>query len=213
MIKAIFFDFDGVVVESTGIKTNAFARLFAPEGEEAAKKAVAYHLLNAGVSRYEKFRYIYKEILRRPLSEEQFRLLCDTFAGFVKDEVIRAPQVKGALEFIEANASRYKFFIISATPQEEMEEIAEKRGIRRFFGAICGAPKSKHDAVREILSKEGITAQSAVYVGDALSDLSAAKDNGVTFIARIHDNKDIFADIDCVKIRDLTELGNIVDRL
>ena len=55
MIKAIIFDFDGVLVESLDIKTRAFAKLFGPEGPDMAKRVVDYHLQNGGVSRYEKF--------------------------------------------------------------------------------------------------------------------------------------------------------------
>lgn len=213
MIKVIFLDFDGIVVESTGIKTEAFARLFASEGEEAARKIVEYHMQNSGVSRYEKFRFIYKEILGRPLNEAESLSLGETFSRFVKDEVVQAPYVKGALEFIKKNSSKYKFFIISATPQEEIEEIIAKRGINRFFKAIYGSPKEKIEAVREALRIEGIGAQSAVYVGDALSDFWAADSNNVKFIARIHDNENIFQDIDCLKVKDLRGIEAILANL
>lgn len=42
------FDFDGVIVESADIKTNAFAELFEREGKDAEEKVVEYHLKNAG---------------------------------------------------------------------------------------------------------------------------------------------------------------------
>ena len=72
MIKAIIFDFDGVIVESVDIKTKAFARLFEHEGKVVVEKVVDYHLRNGGVSRFDKFRYFFNEILRRPLSDQQF---------------------------------------------------------------------------------------------------------------------------------------------
>lgn len=210
MIKGIFLDFDGVIVESTEIKTKAFARLFALEGQEIAGKVIEYHLRNAGVSRYEKFRFIYKEILRRPLSEEELQALCYMFGRFVKEDVVKAPYVKGAFEFIKKYARGYKLFIISATPQEEIVGIAEKKGIKHFFTAIYGSPKQKYDAVREVLNGEKIEAQEALYIGDALSDFLAAKDNGVRFIARMRDNEDIFKDIDCLKVKDLVDFSAIL---
>lgn len=213
MIKGIFFDFDGVIVESTEIKTKAFARLFAPEGREIAGKVIEYHLRNAGVSRYEKFKFIYKEILRRPLSEEELQALCYTFGRFVKDDVVSAPYVKGALEFIKKHARERKLFIVSATPQEEIVEITEKKGIKQFFTAICGSPKKKSDAVRDILNGEKIEAPKALYVGDALSDFLAAQDNGVRFIARVRDNEDVLKDIDCLKVKDLTDFSAILAQL
>src|SRR3989304_1573816 len=56
MIRAIIFDFDGVIVESVDIKTKAFARLFEHEGKVVVEKVVDYHLKNGGVSRFDKFR-------------------------------------------------------------------------------------------------------------------------------------------------------------
>lgn len=214
MIRTIFFDFDGVIVESVDIKTRAFAKLFEHEGEGIVKKVVSYHLNNAGVSRYEKFRYIYKEILKRFLSDEEFEMLCKKFAASVMDGVIKAPYVEGAKEFLENYSMEYKCFIVSATPQEEIEEISQKRHVRHFFKAVYGAPAKKNDVVRDILVKENINPCNAVYVGDAMSDYLAAKENNVVFIARVtNDNNLLFKDLDCIKLNSLVELEGIVNSI
>ena len=211
MVRTIFFDFDGVIVESVDIKTRAFAKLFEHEGEGIVKKVVSYHLNNAGVSRYEKFRYIYKEILKRFLSDEEFEMLCKKFAASVMDGVIKAPYVEGAKEFLENYSQAYKCFVVSATPQEEIEGIIQKRHIRHFFKAVYGAPAKKNDAVKTILVKENIDPCNAVYVGDAMSDYLAAKENRVAFIARvISDNSLIFKDLDCIKLNDLMNLKEAI---
>ena len=51
-IKAIIFDFDGVIVESLDIKTGAFKKLYEVFSEEIATKVVNHHLINGGISRY-----------------------------------------------------------------------------------------------------------------------------------------------------------------
>jgi len=68
MIRAIAFDFDGVLVESVDVKNRAYARLFEKEGAELVRSILTYHLKNGGVSRFVKFQTIYREILERPLS-------------------------------------------------------------------------------------------------------------------------------------------------
>jgi phosphoglycolate phosphatase-like HAD superfamily hydrolase len=207
MPEIIFFDFDGVIVESVDIKTRAFYQLFEIEGEDVARRVVDYHLKNAGVSRYDKFRYIYREILSRPLKEEEFYMLCDRFAGIVMENVVRAPYVKGAEEFLENYAADYKCFIVSATPQEEIEEIIYRRRIGHFFKAVYGAPAKKNDVVRDSIVRENTDSCNAVYVGDAMSDYLAAKENKVAFIARLtNDNSRIFKDLDCLKLNDLMNL-------
>ena len=43
MIRAIVFDFDGVLVESVDTKTKAYAGFFEDEGEEVVRKVVEVH--------------------------------------------------------------------------------------------------------------------------------------------------------------------------
>jgi phosphoglycolate phosphatase-like HAD superfamily hydrolase len=220
MIHAIFFDFDGVLVESVDIKTKAFAKLFESEGKDIVEKVVDYHLKNAGISRFEKIRYIYQNMLKRDLSEKIFDDFCQQFSHLVVDEVVSAPYVKGAKEFLDGYADKYMCFVASATPQDEMEEIIKRRQMQGYFKGIYGSPKKKGDIVRERLaaytsvhSPQSTVSQSFVYVGDALSDYKAAKDNSVHFISRINNNETIFASIDCLKIKDLTNLKTILDSM
>ncbi len=213
MIKVIIFDFDGVIADSVDIKTKAFGELFEEEGGDIAGRVVDYHLKNTGVSRYDKFRYIYKNMLKRELSDEKFRELCSRFEALVAENVIKAPFIKGAREFLEGHSGEYACFVASATPQKEIEDIIRKKGISGHFKGIFGAPFKKSDAVKEIISRQRAKPGEVLYVGDAMSDHSAAKDNGVNFIARTNDNEGIFAGIDCLKISDLSGLRSMLDSL
>ena len=213
MIKTIIFDFDGVIVESVDIKTAAFAELFAKEGKDAVKRIVEYHLVNAGISRYEKFKHIYQEILKRGLSEYEFKQLCDRFSELVMGAVVRAPYVKGAKEFLELWYKKYKCFVASATPEAEMQEIVRMKGLVKYFVGVYGAPKKKADVVKDVIERYHVQPGEIAYVGDAMSDYEAASANGIHFIARIDNNEIIFAGKDCIKMTDLSGLGNIVDKM
>lgn len=210
MIRVIIFDFDGVIVESMDIKTRAFAELFAGESDEVVRNIVAYHLANGGVSRYDKFRHIYREILRRPLPEEVFAGLCRRFETLVTEAVVAAPCVPGAREFLEEHGRRFRQFVASATPRDELRDIMERKGLISFFEDIFGAPTSKSAAVRAILDRTGEPAEAAVFVGDALSDYEAALANGVRFIVRIHKNEGLFHGMPCERVIDLHRLVPLV---
>ncbi len=206
MIKVVVFDFDGVLVESFDIKTVAFARLFEAEGESVVNSVVEYHRANGGVSRFDKFRYYYREILKRELTEAYFKELCSRFSELVLEEVVKCPFVPGAIEFLNGFSHILPNYITSATPETELMEILMRRDMTGFFRKVFGAPTSKADAIATILEETGFSGHEVVYVGDALADYEAAESNGVHFIARCAPENNMFDAVDCLKLADLTHL-------
>jgi len=184
MIRAIAFDFDGVLVESVDIKNRAYARLFEKEEEELVKSILAYHFKNAGVSRFIKFRTIYQEILERPLSEGELQLLCDRFSRLVVDEVVAAPWVEGAQDFLVKNKDHYTFAIISGTPEDELKQIVRSRAMEPFFDVVLGSPKDKVALLREVMFRFDLNPKEILFIGDAETDWNAARATEVPFFWR-----------------------------
>ena len=124
---------------------------------------------------------------------------------------MNAPYVDGAREFLDKYARQYKCFIASATPQEELEEIIKRRNMSDYFVALYGATKTKTDIVKEIIRNLRLSPEEVVFIGDALSEYKAGRINNVNFIARVSSKNYGFADIDCMKIRNLDNLKSILD--
>lgn len=213
MIKTIFFDFDGVLVESVDIKTEAFGKLFQKEGDAVVQAVLEHHRRNTGVSRFDKFRYIYATILKRKLDDREMERLCSDFERLVVDSVVEAPFVRGAEEFLRAHTKEFDCYVVSATPQQEIEMIIDRRGMAGFFKAVFGSPLSKTEAVARIIKGRPADPRYAVYIGDALSDHRAALENGVKFIARMQGNESVFSGIECMRVRDLTGIKELIDTL
>ena len=184
MIRAIAFDFDGVLVESVDIKNRAYARLFEKEGAELVQSILTYHLRNGGVSRFIKFRTIYREILERPLSEREFQLLCDRFSRLVVEEVVAAPWVEGAQDFLVKNKDRYTFAIISGTPEDELKQIVRSRAMESFFDVVLGSPKEKVALLREVMLRFDLKSEEILFIGDSETDWNAARATKVPFFWR-----------------------------
>lgn len=179
----IFFDFDGVIVDSVDIKTRAFAKLFEDYGEEVVKKVVEYHVQHGGVSRYEKFRYYYKNFLNRDITEKEMEMLDKKFSEFVFYEVLKAPFIPGVLKFLNICYKNNKtMFIVSATPKEEIEKIVEGKSLSKFFKEITGSPSKKAENLAYLIKKYKISPLNSIYFGDAKSDLEAAAKNNVFFV-------------------------------
>jgi beta-phosphoglucomutase-like phosphatase (HAD superfamily) len=181
--NAFIFDFDGVIVDSLDIKTRAFGELFKKYGSEISEKVMDYHRKNGGVSRYEKFKYYYKNLLKKEINQEIIDKLDADFSKLVAKKVIKAPFIPGALRLLNILRKNLKnIFLISATPRKEINMIIKKRDLSRYFVEIKGSPPEKSKNLEMIVKKFELNPRQCVYFGDSREDLKAAKINRVNFI-------------------------------
>ena len=202
----LVLDFDGVILESADIKTRAFRELFSCyPGHVGA--IVAYHEANTGLSRFEKFRHIYRDILGKPLRAEEERVLGDRFSSLVLKEVMRCPFVPGAMEFLRRHSVQRSLFVASGTPEGELRQIVESRGLVSLFRGVYGSPSGKPEILNGILASTQTNRERALFIGDGLSDYMAAKAVGIPFIGRTAPHKSkLFEGLDVPVVADLFEL-------
>ena len=181
--EVIIFDFDGVIVESVGIKDQAFAMLF-QDHPQHLEEIITYHLSHNATIRFEKFRYITENILQQKYTEARAQELQKKYSQFVLTRIIQCPLVKGAEDFLTHFSQVMPLFLASVNPAQEIEEILNKRNLKKFFKKIYAHPWLKKDAILEILRDEDKSQNEAVFIGDSLEDYHAAREAGVFFIGR-----------------------------
>ncbi len=206
---AFILDFDGVIVESTEVKTEAFRTLFADRPNQIGA-ILDLHRRHAGVDRLTKFEMIYRDILREPLDASTTRALADRFAHLVEDAVVARPMVPGAADLLAALADRLPTAVVSATPQAELDRIVDRRGLRRFCRIVRGSPPGKTETVRGLLAAEGWDPAQVLLVGDAEADLEAAQSNGVAFVGRLTPDDPYEFPPETATVRDLIPLAEAV---
>ena len=91
--------------------------------------------------------------------------------------VVDAPLLPGVELLLRTIPYRQTFFVVSATPQGELEEILHKLDLTQCFARIYGAPIRKKDAIQLALAGQGLEPSDCLMIGDALADLEAAKAN------------------------------------
>lgn len=193
MFKLIFWDFDGVIKDSVAVKTKAFVQLFAPYGHEVAEKVRFHHEANGGMSRFDKIPLYLRWAGEEP-SELRVNEFCDQFSQLALQGVIEAPWVPGVESCLRNNPNQQIFVLVSATPQDELEQILRALDLKRCFTNIFGAPTGKKEAIRMTLAAHSINPQECIMIGDALADLEAAQANQVHFLLRRHEtNSGVFA--------------------
>lgn len=202
--QLIFWDFDGVIKDSVEVKTEAFVQLFQPYGVEVAEQVRVHHEANGGMSRFDKLP-LYLRWAGVDPTEDRVREYCEQFGQLALQGVIDAPWVPGAEEYLRTNPHHQIFVIVSATPQEELEQILRALDLRTCFVAVFGASTSKKDAISSTLQSYNISPQHCLMIGDARADWDAAQANHVAFLLRRHaTNGRVFEHDACDSVEDFT---------
>ena len=183
-LELIIFDCDGVILESVDAKTRAFGRVGAEFGQEAADRLVLYHTMHGGVSRSEKFAWLFREFMGREITEVENIALCDRFASYCLEEVCRSELVPGIMDVLTAWKGRVPMYVASGTPHEELSQVLERSGLASFFDGMYGFPPGKADLLRLILEKSGASPSSTVMIGDSATDQHAAEAVNALFYGR-----------------------------
>lgn len=138
-----------------------------------------------GISRIEKIRYAHREFLGIDLTEQALSDLNVRFSGLVEDAVIACPWVPGAEGLLAAVSGTTPTFVVTGTPDDEIQRIVERRGMGSLFTAVRGSPPRKPPIVRELLASHSLQAERCLFVGDARFDFETARETGLDFIGRL----------------------------
>ena len=182
-LRVLILDFDGVVIESNDVKTDAFQHVFArfPEHAEAM---MAFHHAHVSLSRFAKFEHLLALMGRA----DDTALMADIAAEFsrrVIEGMMSVPLVTGAKDFLRKVTLVLPVYLASVTPAEELDLILEQRGLTHWFRDIYGCPPwTKPDAIRDVVVREKVNPGDVLLVGDSAGDQRATHITGIRFLAR-----------------------------
>ena len=185
-LKVIALDFDGTLVESNNIKDRAFETIFS-DWPEHTETMMRWHQRHDSIERREKFRYFVQEVLALPEQNDLIEKLISRFGELTKTAICECPSVKGAENFLEYFSKRIATYLVSATPQQDLNEIIKARGLAGNFKDIYGAPISKIETLKKIMLSENVSVDEILFIGDSPEDHQCAKDLGINFIGRQSD--------------------------
>ena len=93
MIKAIIFDFDGVILESNKAKGLAFVELFKNQDHKFKKQIYEFHINNISKDRDFKIKQITNKIIKGTSTNKNISLLSKKFSKIVIQKVIKSKYI------------------------------------------------------------------------------------------------------------------------
>ena len=175
----LFFDCDGVILNSNKVKTNAFYKIAIKHGKESAKKLVNYHINNGGISRYKKIKFFQNNIIKNN-DLKLYENLVNDYGEIVKKELLETEISKGIFK-IKDFFPNSKLAVISGSDEKELLWLFKKLKIDHIFDTgIFGSPKSKEEIFNQIF-KNSNDIISSIYLGDSKYDFEVSKMYGMDF--------------------------------
>ena len=103
-------------------------------------------------------------------------------------------------------------FLLNHTNHENVHR--RQKGLSKYFQGVYGSPTGKAFWANKIIMQEKLNCETTLFIGDAMSDHEAAKENGLIFVARINnDNKEIFEGVHVdYKVYDLFEFDMLLEK-
>jgi beta-phosphoglucomutase len=190
MLKAILFDFDGILVDTEPLHLQAFQKVLAEEGLPLSERD--YYTKYVGLDDKGCFQAVLSEN-GRPATSETLRCLVDRKAGLfltqLKTHLIVYP---GIAEFVTMAAQRYRLAVVSGALRHEIEYSLEAAGIRRQFEQITAAqdvrngkpdPEGYLHALGQLNQKAPVTAPECLVIEDTVPGIRAAHAAGMRCLA------------------------------
>ena len=191
----LIWDFDGVIKDSVELKGEIFRKLFEDQKIDIKNKIYKHHNVNGGLSRFKKLqKYLDWSSYENTITN--LNLFAKQFSDLLVKEVINANYIEGVENYLRRNHSRQKFFLVTATPEEEILKITNEfmndpmmLEIFEYFKIIIGYPRTKEEGFKLIFNESGIDNPDFVVIGDSLSEYNAAKKYSLKFVLRIDKSK------------------------
>ena len=184
----IVFDCDGVILDSNKVKSRAFYEVAAPYGKDHAQELYDYHEKTQGISRYVKFKYFFEEILHRNDYQKEYEKCLVEYGKLTRERVFAAPFTEGFEEFLKLCPK--KLFVISGTPEVEVQKILHHKGLSDRFDMILGSPQTKYENLERIFEKHDLG--KGLFIGDGKIDYESSHHYGLDFLflSKYSDMKD-----------------------
>jgi beta-phosphoglucomutase len=192
MLRAVIFDFNGIIVDDEPIHFEMFQKVFAEEGIDLSKEA--YYARYLGFDDRGAFSFGYREH-NRPLNHEKLTELIDRKAVYYQEAIRNHVAIfPGVKELVADLANNLPLAVASGALRHEIETILTTVGLIHHFKAIVSAEdiergKPEPDIYLKALAtlnaqyNVAIQASECVVIEDSKEGIKGARRAGMKCLA------------------------------
>jgi len=190
MLKAILFDFDGVLADTEPLHLRAFQKVLAEEG--LALNERDYYAKYVGLDDKGCFQAVLSD--HNPaVTPDMIRRLVERKAKLLLEQLTTNPSIyPGIADFVAVTAQHYRLAIVSGALRHEIEFSLEAAGIRKQFEHITAAQDVQHGkpdpegylhALAHLNRQSPVTASECLVIEDTIPGIQAAHAAGMRCLA------------------------------
>ncbi len=179
-LRAILFDFDGTLVSSTELLCDIFNECLVEQGVEPASRESLRRMIG------EPLDSIFRR-LTNLVDVEQFNksFTAKEIGRHTTEHIALVRDTEPTLKFLRKQ--NYQLGIVTTKETGPVTDLLTDYGLKDFFETIIGRdqvdnPKPDPEPVLLACERLEIKPQEALFVGDSLLDLTAAKEAGSIFV-------------------------------
>lgn len=174
--KLVFFDCDGVLLDSNRIKLAAVDHALNQLEEEVRGQCLASFKMNFGRPRQWHFEAFYRLAGPTSMAADDFvRHSIQRYEAYLHDNYLLSPVVAGAAQLLAGLVAQGTVcMVISGGKENEIRAVLHQTGMTRYFAQIVGSPVAKTQAMQAFLAQYQCQPASALFFGDAVADAEAA---------------------------------------
>jgi phosphoglycolate phosphatase len=185
--RTIVFDLDGTLVDTAPDLIESLNAVFAREGLPPVPYEIARNMIGGGARMMIARGAEAEGQVFSPAKLEQ--LFADFIAHYSEHIAKRSQPFPGLIDALDAlSASGWRFAVCTNKLERLSVKLLKELGLAERFAAVCGqdtfgVQKPDPEVLRRTIAAAGGKPQSAIMIGDSLTDIRTARAAGVPVIA------------------------------
>jgi len=185
-IRAVLFDFDGVIADTENVHIAAWQRTLARLGWELPDE------ICANAAEVDDRKFLADLFARRKIEQGDVEGWVRSKQELTATMLADSPRLyPGVAELVRALATRVRMAVVSTTWRENIAIVLHSAGLEDYFQTVVGKQdvrdvKPEPEGYLLALERLGLGPEEAIALEDSMTGLAAARSAGVTALAVGH---------------------------